>query len=78
MTREELIIIGRRIANAEGTEQELEALADVFDKNVPRPDGSSLFFYPEHYHARRDDLAKYNPTVEEIVDLCLSYKPSPL
>ena len=27
------------------------------------------FYWPENYNARRDDISKYNPTVEEVVDV---------
>lgn len=74
MTREELIEIGSRIVNAEGTEEEIDQLMILFDRNVPHPNGSNLFFYPEKYNARKDDISKYNPTVEEVVDKCLAYK----
>lgn len=74
MTREELIIIGSKILECKGTENEINQLAILFDNNVSHPNGSNLFFYPENYNARRDDLSNYNPTIEEVVDKCLSYK----
>jgi hypothetical protein len=74
MTRDELIKLGRKIVNCEGTEEEVDNMIDLFDKNVPHPNGANLFFYPENYNARKNDLSKYNPTVEEVVDKCLSYK----
>ena len=48
---------------------------DLFSRNVPHPNGANLFFYPENYNARRDKLEEYNPTIEEVVDKCLAYKP---
>ncbi len=69
-----MINLGRKIVEAKETESELEAFAVLFDSNVPYANGSNLFYYPENYNARRDDISKYNPTVEEIVDKCLSYK----
>jgi hypothetical protein len=75
MTREELIEIGKKIINLEGSEQEIDKLVQLFDENVPHPNGSNLFYYPENYDSRKDDISKYNPTVEEIVDICLAYKP---
>lgn len=75
MTREELIGLGEKIVNCQGTEEELDRMMDVFDKNVPYLKASSLFYWPENYNARRDDISKYNPTVEEVVDKALSYKP---
>ncbi|HFC8537751.1 TPA: bacteriocin immunity protein [Neisseria bacilliformis] len=71
MTREELIALGRKITGDEETDR----LMELFDRHVPHPQGSSLFFYPENYDARRDDLSAYKPSVEEIVDLCLAYRP---
>ena len=75
MTRNELIELGQKIVSAKGTEEELNKLYDLFCDNVLHPDGASLFFYPENYNARKDYLSEYNPTVEEVVDKCLSYKP---
>jgi hypothetical protein len=75
MTREELIELGKKIVNCEGTEEEIDAMYELFSKNVPHPNGANLFFYPENYNARRDDLSRYNPTIEEVVDKALSYKP---
>ena len=75
MTREKLIDIGRRIVACDGTEEDINILTELFDKNVTHPNGSNLFFYPENYNARRDDISNYNPSVEEVVDKCLSHKP---
>ena len=75
MNREELIDIGYKIFESKGTEEEIDEMIELFDKNVPHPSGANLFFYPENYNARRDDLSKYNPSVEEVVDQCLNYKP---
>lgn len=74
MTREELIELGKQILKAEGTENELDELHQTFNKNVPHPNGANLFYYPENYNARKDNLNQYNPTVESIVDKCLNYK----
>jgi hypothetical protein len=75
MTREELIELGKKIVNCEGTEAEIEAMYDLFSNNVPHPNGANLFYYPENYNARKYDISEYNPTVEEVVDKALSYKP---
>jgi Colicin immunity protein / pyocin immunity protein. len=75
MTRDELIELGKRIVNCEGTEEEIDAMYELFSNNVPHPNGANLFFYPENYNARKDNLSQYHPTVEEIVDKALSYKP---
>ena len=75
MTRKELIEVGRRIVERDGTEKEIDDLSELFDKNVPHPNGSNLFFYPENYNARKDNISEYNPSIEEVVDKCLAYKP---
>lgn len=77
MTRSELIEIGRKIKNSEGTEEELESLCELFNDNAPYPEGVTLFFYPESHSSRKssNDISEYNPSVEEVVDKCLSYKP---
>lgn len=74
LTREELIELGKKILNCEGTEEEISEIIELFNQNVPHPNGAGLFYYPENYNARRDDISKYNPTVEEVVEKALSYK----
>ena len=73
MTRDGLIELGKRIIRCEDTEQELDDLMKLFDQHVPHPLGSNLFFYPENHHAREDGISDYKPSVEEVVDQCLSY-----
>jgi len=75
MTREELVLLGKKIVNCEGSESQISEWVDLFNQNVPHPDGAMLFYYPENYKSRRDNIAEYNPTVEEIVDKVLAYKP---
>jgi len=75
LTREELIEIGNKIVNCEGTEEEINKLYEEFSENVPHPNGANLFYYPENYNARKDDLSNYKPSVEEVVEKALSYKP---
>ena len=76
MTRERLIEIGYSIVNFNvKDEEEYSHLQKLFDKNAPHPLGSSLFFYPENYNANKCDISTYNPKVENVVDLALSYKP---
>lgn len=75
LSREELIELGKKIVNSEGTENEINEMINAFNKNVPHPNGAGLFFYPENYNFRKDDISKYNPTVEEVVDKALNYKP---
>lgn len=74
LNRFQLIELGNKILNFKGNDEEHTKLMWLFDRNVPHPDGSNLFFYPENYNARKDDRSKYNPTVEEVVDKCLSYR----
>lgn len=76
MTREELIELGYKISNSEGSEIEIDILYELFNKNVPHPDGANLFYYPENYNSRKFDISTYNPSVEEVVDLALNYKPT--
>ena len=75
MNRDELIEIGKKIVDCEGTEAEIDEMFELFCKNVPHPSGANLFFWPENYNEQKDDISKYNPTVEEVVDKCLSYRP---
>ncbi len=75
MTREELIELGNKLISAKGSEEEINQLYELFSQNVPHPLGANLFYYPENYNARTDYISEYNPTVEEVVDKCLSYKP---
>ena len=74
MTKSELIELGNKILSEEISETEQEKLMELFDKNVPHPNGSNLFFYPAEYNARRDNLAEYAPSVEEVVNTCLKYQ----
>jgi Colicin immunity protein / pyocin immunity protein len=75
MTRNELIELGKRIVAAQGSEAELDDLMKIFDKNVPHPSGSNLFYWLENYNARTTIISEYDPTVEDVVDQCLAYKP---
>lgn len=70
----DLLAIGHKLKFSEGTETEINELMQIFDKNVPYPNGSNLFFYPENYNARKHDISKYNPSVDEVVQKCLEYK----
>ena len=74
MNRTKLISLGNKIVNAEGTEVEIEEMIEQFNQNISYPSGASLFFWPENFNFRKDDISKYNPTVEEVVDKCLAYK----
>jgi hypothetical protein len=75
MTRDELIELGKRIVAGEGTENELDELIAIFNRNVPYPHGANLFYWPENYDCRTMIMSEHELTVEEIVDKCLAYKP---
>jgi hypothetical protein len=70
----ELEALGHKIKFSEGTQAEINQMMETFDKNIPYPNGSNLFFYPENYNARTFDISSYNPSVEEVVRKCLEYK----
>ena len=74
MERKDLIKLGYKIINCEGSEEEINKWIITFNNNVTHPNGAGLFYYPENYNARKDDISKYNPTVEEVVDIALGYK----
>lgn len=66
LNREQLIELVDRIKNAEGeTEEENDALIDLFLENVPDPNASNYIFEIEY-----EEL-----TAEAIVEKALSYKP---
>ncbi|GGH66210.1 hypothetical protein HNQ91_001919 [Filimonas zeae] len=73
LTRVELIVLGERIIAANESPEKLQKLMELFDSNVPYPQGSSLFYYPEDADGA-GDYSQYNPPVEEVVDKCLAYK----
>jgi hypothetical protein len=72
--REELIALVERIMRAEGaTEQEADALIDLFEASVPHPAAGDLIFHPEH--ALGEAYPGRELTAAEVVDLALSYRP---
>lgn len=73
LSRDESIELGHRFLNAE-TEEESDRLYDAFKSNFNHPDASNLFFYPENFNNNKEDLSKYNPSVEDVVDAGLAYK----
>jgi hypothetical protein len=75
LSRNELIQLGYKIMTFKGTEEELMVLQELFNKNVPHPNGANLFFFPEKYNSKKHNLASYNPSVEEVIDIALNYKP---
>lgn len=77
MSRDELIELGRKIVELQGSEEEINNWIELFNKNVSHPNGANLFYYPGTYNEKNPeiDITNYNPTVEEVVDKCLAYKP---
>jgi len=65
LTRDELIEIVR-LAMTVGW-PDTQYYRDLFDKNVPMSGASGLIDYPEDWKPGQD-LSKYNPAPEEIVD----------
>lgn len=65
LSREELVELVRRIMEVEGTEEEIDAMIEILEANVPHPAVTDLIFYPEDGE----------PTPEEVVDQALAYKP---
>ncbi len=74
----ELETVGRKIKYSEGTAAEINDMMALFDKNVPYPNGSNLFFYPENYKHGKTDISQYDPSVEAVVKQCMDYKPTQL
>lgn len=88
VTRDELIEVLRRTEITPDMTQEeylkAEAYEIVFNANVPMPNASSLLYYPLDYDARSNTwnggrpISEYSPSLEEVVDTALSYKPQVL
>ncbi len=64
LSREELVRLVEKIIRVEGTEEEIDAMLDLFGRSVPDPEAERLIYWSD------EDL-----TAEEIVDRALSYKP---
>ena len=62
MSREELIELVKKIMKCEGTEEEVDNMIDILEKNVIDPEVTNYIFYEEN-------------TPEEVVDKALAYKP---
>jgi len=73
MNRDELIKLGNKLLNCE-SEEESDELYELFNKQFNHPDAANLFYYPENYNARDNDISEYEPTVEEVIDLAASYQ----
>lgn len=63
LSRSELIVIVEKIMQAEGTEEELDRLINLLERNVPHPEVSDLIFWNDK---------ELSP--EEVVDEALSYQ----
>src|SRR5262249_30056234 len=65
LSREELVVVARKLMTADiANEVESARLDDMFNENVPHPDGTDLIFYPK----------KEFKSPEELVDYALAYK----
>ena len=62
LTKEELVRLVERILNAEGTEEEINAMIDRLQESVPHPGVSDLIFYPDK-----------EMTAEQIIEVALAY-----
>lgn len=62
MSKEELIELVEKIMKCEGTEEEVDNMIDVLEKNVIDPEVTNYIFYEEN-------------TPEEVVEKALAYKP---
>jgi len=62
MSREELNELVEKIMKCEGTEEEVDNMIDILEKNVIDPEVTNYIFYEEN-------------TPEEVVDKALAYKP---
>ena len=47
MTKKELIELVKKIKNCEGSEEEIDDMIDILEKNIIYPDISNLIFYDE-------------------------------
>ena len=65
LTREQLLEKVQRIIDVDGSDEELERLAEEINENVPHPDILELIY---------DD--KQTQTASEIVDAALRYAPN--
>ena len=74
LPREELVALVRRIMNADGTEDEIDMLADLFESSVLMPNATALIFWPGNHAPRGIAPYDYHPTPEEVVDRVLAYQ----
>jgi len=64
LSKKELVELVDKIMQGEGTEEEIDEMINLLEKNVPHPEVSHLIFWPEK-----------ELTPEEIVEEALNYKP---
>ena len=62
LTREELISLVEKIMKCQGSEEEIDEMIKLLEKNVVDPEVTNYIFYEEN-------------TPEEVVDKALAYKP---
>ncbi|WP_066303907.1 bacteriocin immunity protein [Bacillus sp. FJAT-29814] len=62
--KDELIILVEKIINVEGSENEINDMICILEKNVLHPEVTDLIFYNDEHL-----------TPEEIVEKALSYQP---
>ena len=62
MTRDELILLVDKIMICQGTENEIDEMIKLLEKNVIDPEVTNYIYYEEN-------------TPEEVVDKALAYKP---
>ncbi len=65
LSRDELVQLVNKIANVDGTEEEIDQMLATLEANVIDPNVSDLMFYSD------EELSP-----EEIVDRALAYKPT--
>lgn len=64
LTKEQLVSLVAQVQEAKGSEEDLEALLMLIDRNVPDPNVSNLIFYPPRSMAP-----------EEVVEQAFAYRP---
>lgn len=64
LSREELIELATKIIECEGTEEEIDNMIEIVEKNTSCPDLIDLIYW-------NDD----NLTSEQIIDTAMNYKP---
>ncbi|MFU1797446.1 bacteriocin immunity protein [Paenibacillus azoreducens] len=64
LSKKELLELVEKIMQADGSEQEIDEMIDVLERNVPHPQVSDLIFWNEK-----------ELTPEEIIEEAMNYKP---